>query len=148
MDAFHFDEMIQHFIGAKPQFFIQSGVGFFAIFRHIFEEGGLVANLASGAGFAILENMLYEGMCAGYSGWSWGGITLLRSIGSVLHPIGTGIIALGWFRMREGGDVAQFIREGIVKWQEHRQTQVAYGGGDPAQHEEDADKHCDIRPEF
>jgi len=59
--------------------------------------------LASGAGFAILENMLYEGLYAGYHGWGWGGITLLRSIGSVLHPIGTGIIALGWFRMKEGG---------------------------------------------
>jgi len=59
--------------------------------------------LASGAGFAVLENMLYEGLYASYHGWGWGGITLLRSIGSVLHPIGTGIIALGWFRMKDGG---------------------------------------------
>ena len=59
--------------------------------------------LASGAGFAILENMLYEGLYAQYQGWSWAGITLLRSIGSVLHPIGTGIIALGWFEMKEKG---------------------------------------------
>ena len=59
--------------------------------------------LASGAGFAVLENMLYEGLYASYNGWGWGGITLLRSIGSVLHPIGTGIIALGWFRMKDGG---------------------------------------------
>lgn len=59
--------------------------------------------LASGAGFAILENMLYEGLYASHHGWGWGGITLLRSIGSVLHPIGTGIIALGWFRMKDGG---------------------------------------------
>lgn len=59
--------------------------------------------LASGAGFAVLENMLYEGLYAGFYGWGWGGITLLRSIGSVLHPLGTAIIALGWFRMKEGG---------------------------------------------
>lgn len=59
--------------------------------------------LASGAGFAILENMLYEGLYASHNGWGWAGITLLRSIGSVLHPIGTGIIALGWFRMKDGG---------------------------------------------
>jgi len=59
--------------------------------------------LASGAGFAILENMLYEGLYASHNGWGWAGITLLRSIGSVLHPIGTGIIALGWFRMKGGG---------------------------------------------
>jgi len=67
------------------------------------ERQAFAIGLASGAGFAILENMLYEGLYAHYSGWSWGGITLLRSIGSVLHPIGTGIIALGWFRMKEGG---------------------------------------------
>jgi hypothetical protein len=47
--------------------------------------------------------MLYEGLYAAHNGWGWGGITLLRSIGSVLHPLGTGIIALGWFRMRNEG---------------------------------------------
>ena len=67
------------------------------------ERQAFAIGLASGAGFAILENMLYEGLYASHSGWSWGGVTLLRSIGSVLHPIGTGIIALGWFRMKEGG---------------------------------------------
>jgi len=67
------------------------------------ERQAFAIGLASGAGFAILENMLYEGLYASQSGWSWGGITLLRAIGSVLHPLGTGIIALGWFRMREGG---------------------------------------------
>jgi len=67
------------------------------------ERQAFAIGLASGAGFAILENMLYEGLYASYHGWGWGGITLLRSIGSVLHPIGTGIIALGWYRMREGG---------------------------------------------
>ena len=67
------------------------------------ERQAFAIGLASGAGFAILENMLYEGLYASNSGWSWGGITLLRSIGSVLHPIGTGIIALGWFRMKEDG---------------------------------------------
>jgi len=67
------------------------------------ERQAFAIGLASGAGFAILENMMYEGVYAGFSGWSWGGITLLRSIGSVLHPLGTGIIALGWFRMKGGG---------------------------------------------
>ena len=67
------------------------------------ERQAFAIGLASGAGFAILENMLYEGIYAYHNGWSWAGITLLRSIGSVLHPIGTGIIALGWFRMKENG---------------------------------------------
>ena len=67
------------------------------------ERQAFAIGLASGAGFAILENMLYEGLYANYNGWGWAGITLLRSIGSVLHPLGTGIIALGWFRMRGSG---------------------------------------------
>jgi len=67
------------------------------------ERQAFAIGLASGAGFAILENMLYEGMYAANNGWTWGGVTLLRSIGSVLHPLCTGILALGWFRMKEGG---------------------------------------------
>jgi len=67
------------------------------------ERQAFAIGLASGAGFAILENMLYEGLYAAHNGWSWGGITLLRSIGSVLHPICTGIVALGWYRMKDGG---------------------------------------------
>jgi RsiW-degrading membrane proteinase PrsW (M82 family) len=65
------------------------------------ERQAFFVGLASGAGFAILENMLYEGIYASWSGWTWGGITLLRGIGSVLHPLGTGIIALALFRARK-----------------------------------------------
>jgi hypothetical protein len=79
------------------------GIPMFGRLRITNERQAFAIGLASGAGFAILENMLYEGLYASYNGWSWGGITLLRSIGSVLHPIGTGIIALGWFRMKSGG---------------------------------------------
>jgi RsiW-degrading membrane proteinase PrsW (M82 family) len=74
------------------------------------ERQAFAIGLASGAGFAILENMLYEGLYAQQNGWTWGGITLLRSIGSVLHPIGTGIIALGWFRMKQGGGTGALIK--------------------------------------
>ena len=65
------------------------------------ERGAFYLGLASGAGFAILENMLYEGLYASWGGWSWGGITGLRAIGAVLHPLCTGIIALALFRERE-----------------------------------------------
>jgi RsiW-degrading membrane proteinase PrsW (M82 family) len=65
------------------------------------ERGAFFLGLASGAGFAILENMLYEGIYASWSGWSWGGITALRAIGSVMHPLCTGIIVLALFRERE-----------------------------------------------
>jgi len=65
------------------------------------ERQAFALGLAAGAGFAILENMLYEGLYAQWSGWSWGGVTLLRAIGSILHPLGTGIITLAWFQRRE-----------------------------------------------
>ncbi len=67
------------------------------------ERQAFAIGLLAGAGFAILENMLYEGVYAMRGGWTWGGVTLLRGIGSVLHPLCTGIVALGWFRMKERG---------------------------------------------
>ena len=79
------------------------GIPIFGRQRIRSERQALMIGLALGAGFAILENMLYQGIYAQYSGWSWGGITLLRGIGAVLHPLCTGLVALGWFRMREGG---------------------------------------------
>jgi RsiW-degrading membrane proteinase PrsW (M82 family) len=65
------------------------------------ERSAFFLGLASGAGFAILENMLYEGLYASWSGWSWGGITALRAIGSVMHPLCTGIVVLALYRERE-----------------------------------------------
>jgi RsiW-degrading membrane proteinase PrsW (M82 family) len=76
---------------------------FFGRKRITSERQAFMIGLSSGAGFAILENMLYEGLYAQWSGWSWGGVTLLRGLGSVLHPLCTGIVTLGWFRAREGG---------------------------------------------
>lgn len=67
------------------------------------ERQAFLIGLAAGAGFAILENMLYEGIYAQWNGWSWGGITLLRGFGSILHPLCTGIIALAFFRARNNG---------------------------------------------
>ena len=88
------------------------GIPIFGRARIQNERQAFAIGLASGAGFAILENMLYEGLYAAHNGWAWGGITLLRSIGSVLHPLGTGIIALGWFRMRdaEGGRMGKLFK--------------------------------------
>jgi RsiW-degrading membrane proteinase PrsW (M82 family) len=76
---------------------------FFGRKRITSERQAFMIGLASGAGFAILENMLYEGLYTQWSGWSWGGVTLLRGLGSALHPLCTGIVTLGWFRAREGG---------------------------------------------
>jgi RsiW-degrading membrane proteinase PrsW (M82 family) len=79
------------------------GLSLFGRQRLTNERQAFLVGLACGAGFAILENMLYEGVYAQYGGWSWGGITLLRGIGAVLHPLCTGLVALGWFRVGAGG---------------------------------------------
>jgi RsiW-degrading membrane proteinase PrsW (M82 family) len=79
------------------------GLPLFGRARITSERQAFAVGLACGAGFAVLENMLYEGLYAGYSGWAWGGITLLRGLGAALHPIGAGLVALGWFRSRERG---------------------------------------------
>ncbi|MBT3316222.1 MAG: PrsW family intramembrane metalloprotease [Anaerolineae bacterium] len=64
------------------------------------EAQAFALGLASGAGFAIIENMLYQGVIASWSGWTWGGITALRGIGAVGHSLWTGILALAIYRER------------------------------------------------
>ena len=55
--------------------------------RNTFLIGALV-----GGGFATLENVLYAGF--GFS--IWAGILIIRALGGVIHPFGTGLTALGW----------------------------------------------------
>jgi hypothetical protein len=71
--------------------------------RIVNERQAFAIGLVCGAGFAILENMMYEGLYAQRHDWSWGGITLLRGVGAVLHPVCCGLVTLGWFRARAGG---------------------------------------------
>jgi hypothetical protein len=85
------------------------GVAAFGRRRLVSERQALLVGLACGAGFAILENMLYEGIYVRYGGWSWGGVTALRGLGAVLHPLCTGLLALGWFRVHEHG-VGQLLK--------------------------------------
>ena len=46
----------------------------------------------AGAGFAAVENIIYA-----TSGLSlWAGILIVRAVGAALHPLGSGLMALGW----------------------------------------------------
>jgi RsiW-degrading membrane proteinase PrsW (M82 family) len=58
-----------------------------------------LVGMAGGVGFAILENMLYA--AAGGAGL-WAGIATLRGIGGVLHPLNAGLVAMGWYGVRNG----------------------------------------------
>jgi hypothetical protein len=65
------------------------------------ERQAFALGLAAGAGFAILENMLYQGVYALQNGWTWGGVTAIRGIGAVMHPLCTGWVVLAWYKERE-----------------------------------------------
>jgi hypothetical protein len=47
---------------------------------------------AAGAGFATLENVLYTGMGLSF----WAGILAVRALGCAIHPLGAGLVGLGW----------------------------------------------------
>jgi RsiW-degrading membrane proteinase PrsW (M82 family) len=52
----------------------------------------------AGAGFAALENVLYAS--GGFS--IWAGIFVVRALGGALHPLGSGLVALGWRALLRG----------------------------------------------
>ncbi|MBI2954701.1 MAG: PrsW family intramembrane metalloprotease [Chloroflexi bacterium] len=55
-----------------------------------------LVGMAGGVGFAIVENLLYEG--AGFRHWA--AIAGLRGIGGPLHPLNAGLVAIGWYGVR------------------------------------------------
>ncbi|MEA3339437.1 MAG: PrsW family glutamic-type intramembrane protease [Chloroflexota bacterium] len=57
----------------------------------------------AGAGFAVVENVLY----ALFSGRYWGGILLVRALGAAVHPLGTGLMALAWHSFLGRNQVVQ-----------------------------------------
>jgi RsiW-degrading membrane proteinase PrsW (M82 family) len=62
-----------------------------------------LVGMAGGVGFATLENMLYESS----SPERWAHISLLRGMGGVLHPLNAGLVAVGWYGVRNGLPGAQ-----------------------------------------
>ena len=56
-----------------------------------------IVGMAGGVAFAAIENMLYQ--VAGIQ--TWAGMVALRSIGSVLHPLTTGMLGVAWFDLRQ-----------------------------------------------
>jgi RsiW-degrading membrane proteinase PrsW (M82 family) len=52
----------------------------------------------AGAGFAALENIVYA--TAGLP--IWAGILVVRALGSALHPLGSGLVAQGWWGVLRG----------------------------------------------
>lgn len=61
------------------------------------QDAFLVGAMA-GAGFAALENVVY--VSAGLSFWA--GILIVRALGGAIHPLGSGLVALGWHDILRG----------------------------------------------
>lgn len=72
----------------------------------------MVLGMACGAGFGIIENIMYEG-----SGLPlWTGITVVRGIGGALHPFGAGLVSLGLYGVfrREAGAWRRLARYYLI----------------------------------
>jgi RsiW-degrading membrane proteinase PrsW (M82 family) len=62
------------------------------LLKHLDEKQTFWLGALAGAGFAALENIIYA--AAGYP--IWAGIFLVRALGGALHPLGAGLVAMGW----------------------------------------------------
>lgn len=61
-------------------------------------RGAFLVGAMAGAGFATLENVLY----ASFGFFSWPGILIVRALGSAIHPLSSGLVALGWRSILRG----------------------------------------------
>ncbi len=59
---------------------------------HLSRRDAFLVGALAGAGFALVENVLY----ASFGFYFWAGIIVVRALGGALHPLGAGLVALGW----------------------------------------------------
>ena len=62
------------------------------LIRNLNKQETFWVGALAGAGFATLENVIYA--TSGLAIWS--GILLVRALGGALHPLASGLVALGW----------------------------------------------------
>lgn len=67
----------------------------------------LVAGVAAGVGFAVVENVLYA---LGGLFYAWEPVVLGRMLGAAVHPLASGLVAVGWWELRNGHD-----RQGAIR---------------------------------
>jgi len=85
----------------------------FPLIKRLSRQGTFLVGAIAGAGFATVENVLYAGF--GFSLWAW--IILVRALGGALHPLGSGLVALGWrgvLHKEKNAWTNWFIRFGIA----------------------------------
>jgi RsiW-degrading membrane proteinase PrsW (M82 family) len=60
-----------------------------------------LAGVAAGAGFAMIENVLYA-LAALRFGGAWTAVVVARTVGVAVHPLATGSVVVGWWDRRHG----------------------------------------------
>lgn len=65
-------------------------------------RGAFLAGVEAATGFAVVENLLYAGITAAFGG-PWQAVALARTLGAAVHPLASGLAALGVHDRRTGG---------------------------------------------
>jgi RsiW-degrading membrane proteinase PrsW (M82 family) len=68
-----------------------------------------LAGVSAGAGFAVVENVLYAGLAATFGG-PWQAVVLARTLGAAVHPLASGLVAVGVQDGREGRGTGALLR--------------------------------------
>lgn len=72
-------------------------------------RAALLAGVAAGTGFAIVEDIVYGAGAASFGG-SWVPLVVARAMGAAVHPLATGLVMLGWWDWRHNRDAAALAR--------------------------------------
>jgi len=80
-----------------------------SVFRPTDRRSAFMAGVAAGAGFAVVENILYASF-GGFLGGAWEPIVVARMLGAAIHPLATGLVVLGWWEWRQTRDFGRLTR--------------------------------------
>jgi RsiW-degrading membrane proteinase PrsW (M82 family) len=72
-------------------------------------KSALLAGVATGVGFAVIENIAYATGGFFVEG-GWETVVLVRMLGSAVHPVAAGLVSLGWWEFRTQADRGSAVR--------------------------------------
>jgi len=68
------------------------------VLKQLSRRTAFLMGAMAGVGFAALENVIY----AGFGFYFWAGVLLVRALGGAIHPLGSGLVTLGWWEVLQG----------------------------------------------
>lgn len=71
-------------------------------------QAALMAGVAAGTGFAIVENIAYAAS-GGFFGAPWEAIVIGRMLGAAVHPLASGLVVLGWWEWKQNRDFGELV---------------------------------------